>query len=92
MNKRIYNIVFDTHTVTGIVISVALYIIFFAGTLSFLREEIEVWEQNTPMIESSFGTTDFDKLLKELEKEISLYSQNISLIPNGKTRLIVVEL
>ncbi|WCC44944.1 hypothetical protein PJW08_01285 [Tenacibaculum finnmarkense] len=40
MSKRNYNVFFNTHTVSGIVISVALYVIFFAGAFSFFKEEI----------------------------------------------------
>jgi len=41
---RVYNIFFHTHTVSGIVISVALYIIFFAGAFTLFREEFYQWE------------------------------------------------
>ncbi len=44
MGQRTYNIIFHTHTVSGIVISVALYVIFFAGSFSFFRDEIANWQ------------------------------------------------
>ncbi|RYG94835.1 PepSY domain-containing protein, partial [archaeon] len=34
---------FHTHTVSGIVISVVLFVIFFAGSFSFFRDEIINW-------------------------------------------------
>ena len=49
MGKRVYNIVFHTHTISGIIISAALYVIFFTGSLSFLRDEINAWERNEPI-------------------------------------------
>lgn len=45
MSKRTYNILFHLHTVSGIVISVALYVIFFTGSFSFFRDEIVNWER-----------------------------------------------
>ncbi|MDZ7933557.1 MAG: PepSY-associated TM helix domain-containing protein [Emticicia sp.] len=41
---RAYNVLFHTHTVSGIVISVALYIIFFAGAFTLFRGEFYQWE------------------------------------------------
>ncbi|MEM8890089.1 MAG: PepSY-associated TM helix domain-containing protein, partial [Bacteroidota bacterium] len=35
---------FHTHTVAGIVISFALFIIFYAGAYSLFRHEIHLWE------------------------------------------------
>lgn len=42
-NKRLHNIFFHTHTVSGIVISFALFIIFFAGAFSLFRDEAYMW-------------------------------------------------
>jgi uncharacterized iron-regulated membrane protein len=42
--NRAYNIFFHTHTVSGIVISVALYIIFFAGAFTLFKSEFYTWE------------------------------------------------
>lgn len=44
LSPRPYNILFHTHTVSGIVISVALYIIFFAGAFTLFRGEFYQWE------------------------------------------------
>jgi uncharacterized iron-regulated membrane protein len=49
MSNRIYNILFHTHTISGIFISLALYVIFFAGSFSFFRDEINSWERNEPL-------------------------------------------
>lgn len=46
MSKRVYNILFHTHTISGIVISLALYVIFFTGSFSFFRDEIISWERD----------------------------------------------
>ncbi|WP_057940157.1 PepSY-associated TM helix domain-containing protein [Algoriphagus resistens] len=46
MSKRNYNVFFNTHTVSGIVISIGLYVIFFAGAFSLFMESIDRWESN----------------------------------------------
>ncbi|MEM9935869.1 MAG: PepSY domain-containing protein, partial [Bacteroidota bacterium] len=45
MDRRIYNIMFSLHTMSSIIISVAVFVIFFAGTFSFFRDEIVNWER-----------------------------------------------
>ena len=76
MSPRVYNIVFHTHTISGIIISALLYVIFFTGTLSFLRDEINAWERNEPIAEGYFERIDFDRTLKQLEAETQLYSRD----------------
>ncbi len=86
MNKENYNSLFHTHTVSGIVISVALYIIFFAGSFTFFMEETQSWEQET--VAHHQKNTDFDKVLSFLEtKDYDLYGREIYMYPrpDGKT-------
>lgn len=55
LGNRTYNILFHTHTVSGIVISSVLFIIFFAGAISLYKQEIYQWEDPTariPVIDS----------------------------------------
>ncbi|MEM1359267.1 MAG: PepSY-associated TM helix domain-containing protein, partial [Bacteroidota bacterium] len=47
LGRRLYNIFFHTHTVAGITISAALFIIFYAGSFALFREEIFRWENPT---------------------------------------------
>jgi len=44
LSQRLYNIFFHTHTVAGITISAALFVIFYAGAFSLFRAEIHQWE------------------------------------------------
>ncbi|MDN3663861.1 PepSY-associated TM helix domain-containing protein [Algibacter miyuki] len=78
MSNRIYNIMFHTHAVSGIIISAALYVIFFTGSISFLRDEIIAWERNEPVTDSYFSEVNFDDLLISLEKEHELNNRDIS--------------
>lgn len=44
LGPRSYNVLFHTHTVSGIVISAVLFVIFFAGAVSLYKQEIYQWE------------------------------------------------
>ncbi|NJB82671.1 PepSY-associated TM helix domain-containing protein [Wenyingzhuangia aestuarii] len=79
MNKRNYNILFHTHTVSGIVISVVLYIIFFAGSFSFFKDEIINWERNESATRSNDIHLDVDTALDSLDKTYSLFGRDISI-------------
>ncbi|MFD2034991.1 PepSY-associated TM helix domain-containing protein [Belliella marina] len=79
MNIRNYNILFHTHTISGIIISAALYVIFFAGSYSFFRDDIEAWERNEPVTESIFLETDFNRLLDTLASQHELANRDITI-------------
>ncbi|MEM8892924.1 MAG: PepSY-associated TM helix domain-containing protein [Bacteroidota bacterium] len=44
LGKRSYNVMFHTHTVAGITICFALFIIFYAGAFALFRYELLPWE------------------------------------------------
>lgn len=44
LSPRNYNILFHLHTVSGIVLAAALFIIFFAGAFTLFRWEFFLWE------------------------------------------------
>ena len=69
MNNRHYNIYFHTHTVSGIVISVVLFVIFFAGSFSFFRDEIINWERNESTAITREIQLDYNTTLNKLDKE-----------------------
>ncbi len=77
MSKRNYNVFFNTHTVSGIVISVALYIIFFAGAFALFKNEIKIWEEGKPLHNFAKENIDYNFLLDKLSKENSLISRDI---------------
>tara|TARA_R110002167_G_scaffold360062_1_gene577423 strand:- start:11113 stop:12672 length:1560 start_codon:yes stop_codon:yes gene_type:complete len=70
---------FHTHTISGIIISAALYVIFFTGSISFLRHEIIAWERNEPVGDNYFSEVDFDSLLHTVEQKHDLKGKDISL-------------
>ncbi|SHF97584.1 PepSY-associated TM helix domain-containing protein [Flavobacterium defluvii] len=90
MNNRHYNIYFHTHTVSGIVISVVLFVIFFAGSFSFFRDEIINWERNESTVISKEIQLDYNTALKNIDKEYILHGRNITISkPSVENRVAV---
>lgn len=93
MSKRNYNVFFHTHTVSGIVISVALYIIFFAGAFALIKDEITAWEKGNTIETLAPKDINFDKLIKNIEAEgHALYGRDIRIIPPDAKKEIYVQL
>ncbi|QDO92564.1 PepSY domain-containing protein [Formosa sediminum] len=76
-DKRVYNILFHTHTISGIVISVLLYVIFFAGSFSFFRDEIINWERNNTVNNTEALQMDFDVALDSLHNTYNLDGRDL---------------
>lgn len=82
MNIRNYNIYFNTHTISGIIICALLYVIFFAGSFSFFREEISAWQKNTSYIGYQPEFKDYDKLIDSLKGEMNLTGRDLTFTIN----------
>lgn len=83
MNLRRYNIYFNTHTISGIIICAILYVIFFAGSFSFFKNEINAWQKNESDKGGTYRNIVFDQLLdsigqiKDLKgRDIAFYMQH----------------
>ena len=92
MGKRIYNILFNLHTVSGIVISVALYVIFFAGSFSFFRDDIVAWERNEQAVEDDHLPPNINAILNHIDNTYSLAGRDINLKTYYAERAIAVNL
>lgn len=67
MDNRKYNIYFHTHTISGIFICALLYVMFFAGSFSFFKDDISAWQNNTSYAAHRNVTPrDFNYLLDSL--------------------------
>ncbi|SEI38509.1 Uncharacterized iron-regulated membrane protein [Dyadobacter koreensis] len=67
LSVRLYNITFHIHTVSGIVISFALYVIFFAGAFTLFKDEFYQWEN--PASRQSLGKAiDYDEILYKIKQ------------------------
>lgn len=78
MNIRNYNIYFNTHTISGIIICALLYVIFFAGSFSFFRDEISAWQKGTSYTAYKIDGKSYDKLLDSLSHEMNLQGRDIA--------------
>lgn len=90
MSKRNYNVFFNTHTVSGILISAALYIIFFAGAFAFFKEEIKIWQEGKTISHTERKNIDYDAIFKELDKKYELSGRDLQLNFGGNTDEIFV--
>jgi len=70
LKPRLHNIMFHTHTVTGIVISFVLFIIFYAGAFSLFRDDFYKWENPLARFEAK-EEVDYDKTLKLVQNYIN---------------------
>ncbi|UZR98513.1 PepSY-associated TM helix domain-containing protein [Chondrinema litorale] len=84
MNLRNYNVIFHLHTISGIVISVGLYIIFFAGAFTLFEHAIHHWEieeatkEHNPDFTVTAKDIDYDRLLGQLKDDgYDLYGRSI---------------
>lgn len=66
-NKRAYNAFFNAHTVSGIVISIALFVCFLAGAFALFQTNINKWEANVK--HRSYFKVDYEKALSTIEQE-----------------------
>lgn len=92
MKRRVYNILFHTHTVSGIVISVALYVIFFAGSFSFFRDEIAMWERGHHAESQNQIPEDIDSYLRHISLDNELQGREIEISRYYNERNINVHL
>lgn len=79
MNLRNYNIYFHTHTISGIIICALLYVIFFAGSFSFFKDEISAWQSNTSYVKHTANTFPYRNFLDSLDRKYDLSGRDITL-------------
>ncbi|MEH6305722.1 PepSY-associated TM helix domain-containing protein [Olivibacter sp. CPCC 100613] len=84
MNNRNYNIYFHTHTISGIIVAAMLYVIFFAGSFSFFKDEISTWQSGKSAKEVKNKGLPYQLLLDSLDAKYNLAGRDINfyLYPN----------
>ncbi|WP_028889867.1 PepSY-associated TM helix domain-containing protein [Tenacibaculum ovolyticum] len=92
MSKKNYNIFFNTHTVSGIVISVALYIIFFAGAFSLFKQEIQFWEEGKSISHTERKDINYDKILSSLDEKHELTGRDLRITFEEKSDRIFINM
>ena len=78
MKNRNYNIYFNTHTISGIIISAVLFVIFFAGSYTLFKDEISAWQSNTSFHAHKDKKLNYNKLLDSLDHKYNLKGRDIS--------------
>ncbi|MBE9463390.1 PepSY-associated TM helix domain-containing protein [Dyadobacter subterraneus] len=90
LGNRAYNIMFHTHTVSGIVISFALYVIFFAGAFTLFKDEFYQWENpkaRVPLV----SDIDYDNVFRQIKRKNPYFETDKDLyvaIPSKENPLI----
>ena len=87
LGNKNYNVLFHTHTVAGIVISFALFVIFYAGAFSLFRHEIAQWE-NPDMRQPVPENFDYDQALMKVDSiygGLNLHENTNLWIPNKES-------
>ncbi|MEM6725422.1 MAG: PepSY-associated TM helix domain-containing protein, partial [Bacteroidota bacterium] len=67
-DKRNYNVFFNTHTVSGIIISFGLFVCFFAGAFALFMDNINNWESNKKESHHS-KVIDYERALAVVEAD-----------------------
>ncbi|MCF0055238.1 PepSY domain-containing protein [Dyadobacter sp. CY356] len=90
LSPGLYNITFNIHTVSGIVISFALYIIFFAGAFTLFKDEFYQWE-NPSARQKVPGRVDYDQVLTSIKKSEAAFdlSEDITIVTESAQRPLV---
>ena len=66
--KRNYNVFFNTHSVSGIVISVGLFVCFFAGAFALFLDNINHWESNQKNKEG-YAQIDYERVIQVIKED-----------------------
>jgi len=85
MKNRNYNIYFNTHTISGIIISAILFVIFFAGSYTLFKKDISAWQSNTSFRAREETKLNYNKLLDSLDQKHNLKGRDVSFFFQEKT-------
>ena len=77
MSKKNYNVFFNTHTVSGIIVSFVLYVIFFAGAFALFKDEIAVWEKGDVISHTERENIDYDNILEKFDNLYELTGRDV---------------
>lgn len=77
MKIRNYNIYFNTHTISGIIICALLYVIFFAGSFSFFKKEISAWQNNISFYNQKVEAQQYSGFLDSVSNGYNLQGRDI---------------
>jgi len=79
MHKKTRSIFFSLHTTTGMLVSLLLFIIFFAGAFTLFKDDIQLWQEHRKVENIDSNQVSFDSILNQLDKSHSLYGRDITM-------------
>ncbi|WP_422858903.1 PepSY-associated TM helix domain-containing protein [Flagellimonas sp. S174] len=92
LKPRLHNVMFHTHTVSGIVISFALFVCFYAGAVALFMDELYQWENPEARIDAiEPEKVDYDKVYEVVSRDIKNFDTDATfgmVPPNDKNPLI----
>ncbi|MEL6698384.1 MAG: PepSY-associated TM helix domain-containing protein [Bacteroidota bacterium] len=91
LKPRLHNVIFHTHTVSGIVIGFALFICFYAGAFALFLDELYRWENPEARFET-VENVDYDRVLQlvqEKEKDFDI-NNFFSIVPPNQHNPMVM--
>ncbi|KQC30395.1 PepSY-associated TM helix domain-containing protein [Flagellimonas eckloniae] len=79
LKPRLYNAMFHTHTVSGIVISFALFVCFYAGAVALFMDELYQWENPAARIDHvDPATVDYDKVISIVDENAESFDKSLT--------------
>ncbi|MBS9460910.1 PepSY domain-containing protein [Flagellimonas sp. 389] len=92
LKPRLHNAMFHTHTVSGIVISFALFVCFYAGAVALFMDELYQWENPNARIEAiNPAEVDYDKIVTTVAANIEGFDQSeqFGFVPPSKVNPLI---
>lgn len=93
LKPRLHNVIFHTHTISGIVISFALFVCFYAGAVALFMDEMYRWENPEARIETPDpAKIDYDKVVSVVEKNVADFDKGVQFgfFPPTKEKPLIV--
>ncbi|WP_375586874.1 PepSY-associated TM helix domain-containing protein [Flagellimonas aurea] len=93
LKPRLHNAMFHTHTVSGIVISFALFVCFYAGAVALFKDEMYRWENPEARIETvNAAEVDYDKMVAVVENNVADFDKRLQfgIVPPSEKNPLVL--
>ena len=87
LKPRLYNAMFHTHTVSGIVISFALFICFYCGAVAVFLDELYQWENPQARVEYvPADKVEYDKVISVVDENTKDFDKSgfFGIVPPSK--------
>ncbi len=92
LKPRAHNIMFHTHTVSGIVISAALFICFYAGAVALFMDELYQWENPEARMETvDPASVDYDQVYETIKSTLPDFDESgtFGMVPPNKKNPLI---